>query len=76
MPLIYPDKGGTMGNYKFEEFKKYINGRKAAVIGIGISNTPLIKWLISLGADVTACDKNTEEDPVLSGLWVNLTLLI
>ena len=55
-----------MGNYKFEEFKTYIKGRKAAVIGIGISNTPLIKWLISLGADVTACDKNTEEDPVLS----------
>ena len=23
-----------MGNYKFEEFKEYINGRKAAVIGI------------------------------------------
>ena len=55
-----------MANYKFEEFKNYIKGRKAAVIGIGISNTPLIKWLISLGADVTACDKMTEEDPVLS----------
>ena len=55
-----------MANYKFDEFKNYIKGRKAAVIGIGISNTPLIKWLISLGADVTACDKMTEEDPVLS----------
>ena len=54
-----------MGNYKLDEFKKYINGRKAAVIGIGISNTPLIKWLVSLGCDVTACDKLTEEDPVL-----------
>ena len=54
-----------MGNYKFEEFRDYIKGRKAAVIGIGISNTPLIKWLVSLGCDVTACDKNTEEDPVL-----------
>ena len=54
-----------MGNYKLDEFKKYINGRKAAVIGIGISNTPLIKWLVSLGCVVTACDKLTEEDPVL-----------
>ena len=54
-----------MGNYRFEEFKDYIRGRKAAVIGIGISNTPLIKWLVSLGCIVTACDKNTEEDPVL-----------
>ena len=49
MPLTYQAKGGTMGNYKFEGFKNYIKGRKVAVIGIGISNTPLIKWLISLG---------------------------
>ena len=54
-----------MANYMLEEFKNYINGRKAAVIGIGISNTPLIKWLVSLGCSVTACDKLTEEDPVL-----------
>lgn len=54
-----------MGNYKLEEFKKYIKGRKAAVIGVGISNTPLIKWLASLGCVVTACDKLTSEDPVL-----------
>ena len=54
-----------MGNYKLEEFKKYINGRKAAVIGVGISNTPLIRWLVSLGCKVTACDKMNADDPVL-----------
>ena len=43
-----------MANYKFEEFKNYIKGSKAAVIGIGIANKTRIKWIISLGADVTA----------------------
>lgn len=54
-----------MSNYKLEEFKEYIKGRKAAVIGVGISNTPLIKWLSSLGCIVTACDRLPTDDPVL-----------
>ncbi|MCR5328766.1 MAG: UDP-N-acetylmuramoyl-L-alanine--D-glutamate ligase [Saccharofermentans sp.] len=54
-----------MTNIKLEEFKKYIKGKKAAVIGVGISNTPLIRWLVSLDCKVTACDKMTDEDPVL-----------
>ncbi len=45
---------------KVAEFKKYINGKKVSVIGIGISNRPLIRYLVSLGADVTAFDKKTE----------------
>ena len=32
------------------------------VIGIGISNLPLIKYLVSLGANVTACDRRSAED--------------
>ena len=46
---------------KVAEFKKYINGKKVSVIGIGISNRPLIKYLVSLGAEVCAYDKKTEE---------------
>lgn len=45
---------------KVAEFKKYINGKKVSVIGIGISNRPLIKYLVDLGAVVTAYDKKTE----------------
>ena len=52
-------------NRKLQEFKKYIKGRKAAVIGVGISNRPLIKWLCSLGADVTGFDRLSEDDPIL-----------
>ncbi len=39
------------------ELKNEINGKKVSVIGIGISNIPLIKMLVSVGAKVTAHDK-------------------
>lgn len=37
-------------------FKKSIEGKNITVIGIGISNLPLIKYLTDAGANVTACD--------------------
>lgn len=49
-------------NSKLEQFKKDIRNKKVAVLGIGISNIPLIKYLINLGVDVTAFDKNTHEN--------------
>ena len=45
----------------FSEFKQYINGKKVAVVGIGVSNIPLINFLIKLDAKVTAFDKKTED---------------
>lgn len=53
-------------NNKLEGFKKDINGKHAAVIGVGISNFPLIKWLNSLNVKVTAFDKFTEEEPSIA----------
>ena len=44
-------------NKKLEEYKKYLKDKKIAVLGIGISNRPLITYLINLGIDVTAFDK-------------------
>lgn len=46
---------------KLEEFKQNIKGKNVTVIGIGISNLPLIKYLTALGANVTACDKHDKE---------------
>ena len=46
---------------KAEIFKKSINGKKITVIGIGISNMPLITMLVECGAIVTACDAHDEE---------------
>ena len=52
-----------MANMKLEDFKAEYKGKKAAVIGVGISNRPLIKWLYSFGVDITAFDALGEEDP-------------
>ena len=46
---------------KADKFKEYIKGRNVTVIGIGISNFPLIKYLVNAGAIVTACDMHDKE---------------
>lgn len=50
-----------MKNEKFEQFKESVNGKKITVIGIGISNLPLINLLCENGANVTACDRKSED---------------
>ncbi len=46
---------------KVAKFKEYIKGKNVGVIGIGISNRPLIKYLVSADAKVLAYDRKTEE---------------
>lgn len=41
-----------------ENYFNSIRGKRAAVLGVGISNTPLIQLLSDKGVRVTACDKN------------------
>lgn len=45
----------------FSEFKRFIKDKNVAVVGIGVSNIPLIEFLIGLGAKVTAFDKKNIE---------------
>ena len=45
----------------FDDFKNFIKGKKTAVVGIGISNTPLINFLLELGAQVSAFDRKNED---------------
>ena len=40
-----------------QEYLAGLRGKRVAVIGIGVSNTPLIKMLLRAGIKVTACDK-------------------
>ena len=54
-------------NTKLEQFKNEIKGKKAAVLGIGVSNIPLIKYLYNLGAIITAFDR-AEEDRLETAL--------
>ena len=43
------------------EYADSLRGKTIAVIGIGVSNRPLIELLLSHGCDVTACDLRTRE---------------
>ena len=45
-----------------EEYVASLKGKRICVIGIGVSNEPLVRLLLDAGCDVTACDKRTEEE--------------
>ncbi len=64
---------------KLKEYLETIKNKRVAVIGIGVSNTPLIKYLAENGISVTARDKSPREklDAVaveLEALGVKLVL--
>ncbi len=44
-----------------DEYVEGIKGKRIAVLGIGVSNVPLIELLCAHGCDVTACDMRTRE---------------
>lgn len=48
-------------NERLSEYLTGLNRKRVAVVGIGVSNTPLIKLLLRNGIKVTACDKNGRE---------------
>ena len=52
------------------EYVNKLKDKKIAVVGIGISNLPLIRLLAGEGCDITACDKRTEGE--LGGLYAEL----
>jgi len=45
----------------FKNFKDEMCGKNVIVVGIGVSNLPLIHLLSESGAKVTACDKKERE---------------
>ncbi len=60
-------------------YKESLKGRYVSVIGVGVSNVPLIKFLVSAGAVVCARDKKSAEDlgevySELKGLGVEFVL--
>lgn len=46
----------------FGLFKKEVKDQRVAVIGLGVSNIPLVRFLLKLGARVTAFDKRPLEE--------------
>jgi UDP-N-acetylmuramoylalanine--D-glutamate ligase len=46
---------------KLSEYIDSLRGKMIAVVGIGVSNTPLLRLLLKSGCSVTACDRSDRE---------------
>ncbi len=66
-------------NEKLSRFQKEIKSKTVTVVGLGISNVPVIDFLLDAGATVTGRDKKTEEalgDTAVSLKAKGVTLLL
>ena len=45
----------------YDEYFRSLRGKKILVMGLGVSNRPLVRMLLSYGCDVTGCDKTPRE---------------
>ena len=62
-----------------ETYIEQLKGKRIAVVGVGVSNLPLLRLLARSGLDVTACDKSSAEElgdayEELSGMGVRFQL--
>ena len=46
---------------KFEEYFNSLKDKKIAVLGLGVSNRPLVRLLLEYGCDVVGCDKTPRD---------------
>lgn len=49
-------------NSRLSEYKEFLHGKTASVIGVGISNIPLIEFLLDNGVSVTARDMKSFDE--------------
>jgi UDP-N-acetylmuramoylalanine--D-glutamate ligase len=52
---------------EYTNFLKRMKGKRVAVLGIGVSNTPLIHILLAAGVHVIACDRQTADRIPVAG---------
>ncbi|MBQ8580357.1 MAG: UDP-N-acetylmuramoyl-L-alanine--D-glutamate ligase [Oscillospiraceae bacterium] len=45
----------------FEEYFTALRGKRIAVLGLGVSNQPLVRLLLEFGCSVTGCDRTPRE---------------
>ena len=45
----------------FDKYFTALRGKKIAVLGLGVSNRPLVRLLLEFGCDVTGCDRTPRE---------------
>ena len=48
-------------NVAFEKYFTGLKGKRIAVLGLGVSNRPLVRLLLSYGCDVLGCDRTPRE---------------
>ena len=48
-------------NSEFEQYFTSLRGKQIAVLGLGVSNRPLVRLLLSFGCSVTGCDRTPRE---------------
>ena len=46
---------------KFSQYFSSLQGKKIAVLGLGVSNRPLVRLLLEFGCAVTGCDRTERE---------------
>ena len=49
-------------NVAFDNYFNSLKGKKIAVLGLGVSNRPLVRLLLAYGCDVTGCDRTPREN--------------
>ncbi len=47
---------------ELQEFKSAIKGKKVAVVGMGVSNIPLVRYLLQLESKITVFDKGKKKN--------------
>ena len=45
----------------FDNYFRSLAGKRIAVLGLGVSNRPLVKLLLEFGCDVVGCDRTPRE---------------
>lgn len=49
-------------NKKLEEFNNFAKGKKIAIIGLGVSNLPLLEYFYNLGSRISVFDNRLKEE--------------
>ena len=52
-------------NEKLEQFNRFLDGKKIAIIGMGVSNVPLLDYFYDKNAKVTIFDKKSLSDEIM-----------
>ena len=58
--ILFLKRGINMSD-AFEQYFTSLKGKKIAVLGLGVSNQPLVRLLLQYGCDVTGCDRTPRE---------------